>query len=111
MTAPNNKPAGLPLPSNTRGIHQALSQSEPLAQLTRRLRDSQARMVAIAPLLPLAMRPFVKAGPIDETGWTLLAANNAVSAKLRQMLPALEAHLRVKGWDGPPVRVRLFTPA
>ena len=80
-------------------------------QLTRRLRDSQARLAAITPLLPEAMRPHVKAGPIDDSGWTLLATSNAVSAKLRQMLPALEAHLRHKGWDGPPVRVRLLTPA
>jgi len=98
------------LPSNTQGIRQALAQSEPLMQLTRRLRESNDRLAAITPLLPPAMRPHVKAGPIDETGWTLLAGNNAVSAKLRQMVPALEAQLRMRGWDGPPVRVRLLAP-
>ena len=100
-----------PLPSHTLGIHQALAGSEPLALLARRVRDSQARLTAITPLLPPAMRSCVRAGPIDELAWSLLATNNAVAAKLRQMLPALEAHLRSQGWNGPPVRVKLLSVA
>ena len=110
MKPPPGRPAQSPLPSNTQGIRQALAQSEPLAQLARRIRESQDRLAAIQTLLPPAMRPHVKAGPIDEAGWTLLVGNNAVSAKLRQMVPAIEAQLRMKGWDGPPVRVRLLAP-
>jgi len=98
------------LPSGTQGIADALAHSEPLVQLTRRIQESQARLAAIAPLLPPGMRPQVKAGPIDELGWTLLVGNSAVSAKLRQLVPALEAHLRARGWDGPPVRVKLMNP-
>ena len=98
------------LPPGTRAIDEALAASEPLAALSRRLRDSQARLDAVLPLLPAAMRASVKAGPIDDSGWTLLASNGAVSAKLRQMVPALEAHLRTVGWDGPPVRVKMLSP-
>lgn len=98
------------LPPGAQDISQALAQSEPLAALSQRLRASQARLDALMPLLPPAMRPHVKAGPIDEAGWTLLATNSAVSAKLRQMLPALEAHLRNQGWAGPAVRVKLLSP-
>ena len=105
------KPRTAALPSGTQGIAQALHGSEPLAQLARRLRESQARLDAITPLLAPALRHHVKAGPIDDEAWTLLAANPAVSAKLRQMLPALEAHLRVQGWPGPPLRVRLLPPS
>ena len=104
---PKHSPA---LPSLTRSIDQALADSQPLAALSRRLRESQLRLDAVLPLLPPAMRNSVKAGPIDETGWTLLATNGAVSAKLRQMLPALEAHLRSQGWPGPPVRVKMLSP-
>ena len=104
---PKRSPA---LPSLTRSIDQALADSQPLAALSRRLRESQLRLDAVLPLLPPAMRNSVKAGPIDETGWTLLATNGAVSAKLRQMLPALEAHLRSQGWPGPPVRVKMLSP-
>ena len=98
------------LPAGTRGIADALAQSEPLALLTRRLQESQTRLQAIAPLLPPALRAQVKAGPIDEAGWTLLVGNNAASAKLRQMLPSIEAHLRDCGWASPPVRVKLLNP-
>ena len=108
MPKPPDRPARAPLPSLTVGICQALADSEPLAQLARRMQDSQQRLAAIAPLLPPPMRPYVKAGPIDELSWSLLATNSAVAAKLRQMLPALEAHLRVKGWDGPPIKVKLL---
>ena len=104
------RPGSAALPSHTLAIGQALAGSEPLALLARRMRESQDRLAAIAPLLPLAMRNAVRAGPIDEAGWSLLASNNAVAAKLRQMLPALEAHLRTQGWNGPPLRVKLLSP-
>ena len=110
MTRAPGKPTSAPLPSRTHGIADALAHSEPLIQLARRMRESQARLVAIAPLLPLALRAQVKAGPIDELGWTLLVGNSAVSAKLRQMVPALEAHLRTQVWDGPTVRVKMLAP-
>lgn len=96
------------LPSRTVAIDKALAGSEPLASLARRMRDSQARLEAITPLLPGALRAAVRAGPIDDTAWCLLVSSNAVAAKLRQMLPALEAHLRTRGWDGPPLRVKLL---
>ena len=110
MPPPIDPRARAPLPSHTQPIGRALAQSEPLAALTQRLRASQDRLDAVLPLLPPAMRPHVMAGPIDEAGWTLLATNNAVSAKLRQMLPALEAHLRSRGIAGPPTRVKMLSP-
>ena len=99
------------LPPGTRAIDQALSDSEPLAALSRRLRESQSRLDCVWPLLTPALQACVKAGPIDEVGWTLLATNGAVSSKLRQMVPALDAHLRAHGWPGPPVRIKLLGPA
>ena len=111
MSRPPDRPARAPLPSHTVGISKALADSEPLAQLTRRMQESQQRLAAIAPLLPPPMRPCVKAGPIDESSWNLLASNSAVAAKLRQMLPALEAHLRTQGWNGPPIKVKLLGSA
>jgi hypothetical protein len=98
------------LPSDTHAIGQAIAQSEPMVALGQRLRASQARLDALLPLLPQAMHAHVKAGPIDEASWTLLATNSAVSAKLRQMLPALEDRLRTLGWAGPPVRVKMLSP-
>ena len=101
--------AQAPLPSWGQPIAQAMARSEPLTALTQRLRASQARLDAVLPLLPAAMQAHVKAGPIDEAGWTLLVSNNAVLAKLRQMLPSLEAHLRAQGLTDLPVRLKLLS--
>ena len=97
------------LPSHTVAIDQALAGSEPLAQLARRMQASQDRLAAVLPLLPQAMHNAVRAGPIDETGWSLLVAGNAVAAKLRHMAPSMEARLRDCGFDGPPVRIKLLS--
>ena len=47
------------------------------------------------------------AGPVDENGWSLLAANAAVAAKLRQLQPRLEDLLRERGWAVSAIRVKV----
>jgi hypothetical protein len=91
-------------------IRQALDQSAPLVKLVQRLRDSQGRHAAIEPALPVALRRSVRAGPVDEEGWTLLAANAAVAAKLRHLLPLLEQRLADEGWSALPIRVKVQAP-
>ncbi len=89
----------------------ALKRSEPLGALMQRLRDSQARFEVIAPLLPAALKLAVKPGPLDDTSWVLLAAHASAAAKLRQMLPQLEAALTTAGWQGPTLRVKVSSAA
>ena len=88
-------------------LDQALQRSEPLARLAQLMRDSNARFEAIRACLPAALTPHVKAGPVDEQGWSLLAANASVAAKLRQLQPRLEAVLRERGWQVSAVRVKV----
>jgi hypothetical protein len=88
-------------------IHDALQQSEPLARLRQRLAGSQQRFEAVLPCLPAALVPQVRPGPLDEQGWSLLASNAAVAAKLRQLLPNLEDALRQQGWQGNPIRIKV----
>lgn len=90
-------------------IAQALRQSEPLARLTERLRDSAQRLEAILPLLPEPMRHDVRSGPLDAEGWTLLAGNGAVAAKLRHMVPVLQQRLQEAGWPMVTLRVKVVT--
>ncbi|MDE2395513.1 MAG: hypothetical protein KGL43_20115 [Burkholderiales bacterium] len=99
-TRPLQPPGSLPLSS-------ALDRSEPLARLLQRLEQSRARFAAVAGILPPALRETVRAGPIDEEGWSLLAAHGAAAAKLRQLLPRLEMVLRAKGWPDMPIKVRI----
>ena len=95
-------PAALPL-------EQALRQSAPLARLQLLMRDSVARYEAVAPALPTALARHVKPGPVDETGWSLLAANASVAAKLRQLQPRLEDLLRERGWQVCTIRVKVLS--
>jgi len=95
--------------STTLSVEQALSRSSPLNQLSQLLRDSRARYDVIRPLLPEGLAPHVKPGPVDDQGWSLLAANAAVAAKLRQLQPRLETELRNRGWQVSAIRVKTQT--
>ncbi len=88
-------------------MRQALDRSEPLARLSQRLLESRQRFECIATLLPEPLRQQVQAGPVDAEAWALLAANGAVAAKLRHMVPALEGALARAGWPVLPIRVRV----
>ena len=88
-------------------MQQATEASPTLARLAELGRDSVARLQSIMPLIPAALRPAVKAGPIDGSIWCLLLDNNATAAKMRQLLPSLEAHLRVKGWEITSIRLKV----
>ena len=88
-------------------LSTALGRSEPLAALLTRLRESQARFAAVQQLLPESLRAAVSAGPLDDSAWVLLAANASAAAKLRQMVPALQAALLAAGWAGPDIKVKV----
>ena len=78
-----------------------------LARLTALSDDSLARLRAIETLIPASLHMAVKAGPIDGPVWCLLVNNNAAAAKIRQLLPALEAHLRSRGWEVNSIRLKV----
>jgi len=95
-------PLGLPLA-------RALDQNTSLADLSRRLAQSNARYSAVCVHLPEPLRAQVQPGPIDDEGWSLLASNAAVAAKLRHLLPRLNDTLREQGWPELPIRVHIRT--
>ncbi len=88
-------------------VQDALLQSEPLALLRERIRDSKARFEAVKLCIPAAMRAHVKPGPVDAAGWSLLVANAAVGAKLRQCIPQLEEVLKTQGWPTSTIRIKI----
>lgn len=104
----------VPPPSSQRRHHavsllQAAEDSPTLARLAQLSRDSSERLHAVLPLLPPALRTAIKAGPIEGDTWCLLVSSNAVAAKLRQMLPDLQACLRSKGWEVNAIRLKVQT--
>ena len=52
-------------------------------------------------------RQHLRAGPLDDDGWTILAANSAVASKLRHLLPTLAETLVAKGWQATSIRVKV----
>lgn len=88
-------------------LSQVLTENAALQRLTQRLRESNQRFEVATRALPLALRQQLRAGPVDEDGWTLLVSNAAVAAKLRQLLPRIEQQLRDAGYGDKRVRIHL----
>ena len=87
-------------------VADAMRAHDGLSQLNARLEASRRRLRVITPALPGALQASVQCGTLDEDGWSLLAANAAVAAKLRHLLPRLEALLAQAGLPGR-IRVKL----
>jgi hypothetical protein len=98
----------LPAPAAALPVAEAMRASQPLSRLVDRLRESNAMFATILPLLPAALAASVRAGPLDETGWSLLAANAAVAAKLRQLVPRFEEGLRERGHAVAAIRIKVL---
>ncbi len=86
---------------------QATQESPMLARLSSLTADSVARLKAIESLIPDNLRAAIKPGPIEEATWCLIVNNNATAAKIRQLLPAFQAHLRTKGWEVNSIRLKV----
>ncbi|UCH17300.1 MAG: flagellar hook-length control protein FliK [Burkholderiales bacterium] len=102
-----SRPEAVPKPL---ALHDAMERSTPLNRLRERLDASNHRLSIIRRLLPSPLDQHVHAGPFDEVGWTLLADNAAVAAKLRQLQPRLEEALREAGLQVSATRVRIQPP-
>jgi hypothetical protein len=87
---------------------QAAENAPTLARLAERVRESNDRFKAIESLIPEALRPAVKAGPIDGDSWCLLVSGNAAAAKIRQLLPLIQARLLGKGWKVTSIRLKIL---
>ena len=89
-------------------VQQATQESPTLAHLSALTGDSRDRLQALESLIPPALRPSLQAGPIEGSSWCLLVEGNAAAAKVRQLLPALQAHLRSRGWDVATIRLKVL---
>ena len=90
-----------------RSLADAIEHHDGLSALARRLAQSDARWAAVRAQLPETLREHLRPGPIDDEGWTVLASNAAVAAKLRHLLPHLQSALGAQGWPEIAIRVRI----
>lgn len=88
-------------------LQQAAQESPTFARLAGLVRDSSARLNAIRTLLPAPLRASVQAGPFEEGVWCLLVSSNAIAAKLRQLVPAMQAHLNHQGMPVSSIRIKV----
>jgi hypothetical protein len=90
-------------------VLQATQDSPTFARLASLAQDSVERLKAIESIIPSALRHAVKAGPIDGNSWCLILENSASAAKIRQLLPAIQSHLRSRGWEVNSIRLKIQT--
>ena len=88
-------------------VIEATRHSPALARLVDMADQSSARLKALAPLIPKALQEHILPGPTEGDVWCLLVDSNAVAAKLRQLLPVLEHHLRSQGYGQTSIRLRV----
>ncbi len=94
--------------SNAVSAFDAVTSAPSLAHLARLGRESNARLAVIGSLIPEALRPAVKAGPLDDTSWCLLVSGNAAAAKIRQILPLIQARLQNEGLMVKTIRLKIL---
>lgn len=100
----NSLPPSVPAPST---LADALSRSQPLQLLRRRICESNARFAIAAEAMPPALHAQLSAGAVDEQTWTILARSASAAAKLRQTLPRIEENLLAKGWPALAIRIQV----
>lgn len=110
MNHPKRLSTYRPMVPDVPPVQKALERSEPLSSLMQRLRRSQQCMEAVRTILPAGLLPYIHAGPVDDEGWTILVANAAISAKLRQLQPRMAEALAKKGLKVNAIRLRVQTP-
>ncbi len=89
-------------------VLQAAEAAPQLATLAARAQESAQRLAAVRPLLPGALASQIEPGPLEGSDWCLLVKTNAAAAKLRQMVPVLQDHLRRRGLPVASIRLKVL---
>ena len=94
-------------PPGTHTISQALQAEAGLGALLARWQHSKRCLIAATPVLGQPLAGAMRAGPMDEGVWVLLASSPASAAKARQLLPRIQQTLDDQGLGVTTVRVRV----
>lgn len=89
-------------------LAQAAQQAPVLSRLLAQARQSEIMLGQVKQLVPPALQKSIQAGAVDGEEWCVIVPNCAAAAKLRQLSPALTAHLRSKGHAIQTIRLRVI---
>ena len=92
---------------NSVSLLQAVEGAPTLAHLSQMAAASAVRLKLIQAVLPKPLQGVVKSGGFEEGCWCLLAPNNAVAAKLRQLSPSLLEVLQARGHAVEKLRIKI----
>lgn len=88
-------------------VDEAIENAPTLAELIKRAQLSGQYLKTTFEILPKALHPTLQAGPIEGTQWCLIASNNAVANKLKQLLPRILSHLQGNGMPITHIRIKV----
>lgn len=88
---------------------QAVEGTPSLLHLSQMVAASAARLKVIQSVLPKPMQGVVQSGGLEDGCWCLLAPNNAVAAKLRQLSPSLLEVLHARGHAVEKLRIKIVS--
>ncbi len=89
-------------------LNQAMDGAPALSRLAHLADQSTAMYGCVQGLIPPALRPLVRPGPLDAQDWCLMVSHSAAAAKLRQLVPLLRSRLQQEGWDVQTLRVKIM---
>ena len=92
----------------SKSITTAMQDAPGLRALTQRIALSQRRLATIAAVLPGSLSKQITSGNCNDDAWCILASNNGVAAKLRQLLPRLEQRLMAQESRAVNIRIRVI---
>ncbi len=88
-------------------IRDAVRSNPSLIQLQARIQQSTRLLELARPCMPAALAKLLRAGPLDEAGWSILAENAAAAAKLRQLEPRIRSLLQEHGQAVSSIRIKV----
>lgn len=93
--------------SQTVSVDEAIENAPTLAELIQRAQLSKQYLFTTLEILPRALHATLQAGPVEGTQWCLIASNNAVASKLKQLLPRILNHLQNNGSPITHIRIKV----
>lgn len=95
----------------TVALSEALQDNPTLGSLLQRWRIAQQCMQAAKEILGPQLAPSLRAGPVEDRQWTLLASSGAAASKARQLLPRITQAVQSLGLEVDTVRIRISPPS